>query len=45
MDSLMSPDNESMSNLTIYVLAESVDAYKAASGWSTYADKIQAIPA
>ena len=27
-----------------YVPAESVDAYKAASGWSTYASKIQAIP-
>ena len=31
-------------NLTIYVPAESVDTYKAASGWSDYADKIQAIP-
>jgi len=29
----------------IYVPAESVDAYKAASGWSTYASRIQAIPA
>ena len=28
----------------IYVPAESVDAYKAAAGWSTYADKIQAAP-
>lgn len=28
----------------IYVPASSVDAYKAASGWSTYADSIQAIP-
>lgn len=28
----------------IYVPAESVDAYKAASGWSSYASKIQAIP-
>ena len=28
---------------TIYVPAESVDKYKAASGWSDYADKIQAI--
>lgn len=28
----------------IYVPAESVDAYKAASGWSEYADRIQAIP-
>ena len=32
------------SNLVIYVPAESVDAYKAATKWSTYADKIQAIP-
>lgn len=32
------------SNLMIYVPAESVDAYKAATGWSTYASKIQAIP-
>ena len=30
-------------NLVIYVPAESVDAYKAASGWSEFADKIQAI--
>ena len=29
------------SNFTIYVPAESVDAYKAASGWSDYASKIQ----
>lgn len=28
----------------IYVPAESVDAYKAASGWSSYASRIQAIP-
>ena len=28
----------------IYVPAGSVDAYKAATGWSTYADLIQAIP-
>lgn len=28
----------------IYVPAQSVEAYKAASGWSTYASKIQAIP-
>ena len=28
----------------IYVPASSVDAYKAASGWSSYASKIQAIP-
>lgn len=31
-------------NLVIYVPSDSVDAYKAASGWSTYASKIQAIP-
>ena len=31
-------------SLVIYVPAESVDAYKAATNWSTYADKIQAIP-
>ena len=31
-------------NLVIYVPAESVDAYKAATNWSTYADRIQAIP-
>lgn len=30
--------------LVIYVPAESVDAYKSASGWSNYASKIQAIP-
>ena len=29
---------------TIYVPSESVNAYKAASGWSTYASQIQAIP-
>lgn len=28
----------------IYVPAESVDAYKAATNWSAYADRIQAIP-
>ena len=28
----------------IYVPAESVEAYKAASGWSAYASRIQAIP-
>lgn len=28
----------------IYVPAESVETYKAASGWSTYASRIQAIP-
>lgn len=29
----------------IYVPSKSVDAYKAATGWSVFADKIQAIPA
>lgn len=29
---------------TIYVPSESVEAYKSASNWSTYASKIQAIP-
>lgn len=33
-----------MTSITIYVPAASVNAYKAASGWSRYADKIQAIP-
>lgn len=32
------------STMNIYVPSESVDAYKAASGWSRYANKIQAIP-
>ena len=31
-------------NLVIYVPAGSVDTYKSASGWSTYASRIQAIP-
>lgn len=31
-------------NCPIYVPAQSVEAYKGASGWSTYADRIQAIP-
>ena len=31
-------------NCPIYVPPESVDAYKAASGWSKYASRIQAIP-
>ena len=31
-------------NCPIYVPPESVDAYKAASGWSNYASRIQAIP-
>ena len=33
-----------LKNIVIYVPAESVDAYKSASGWSEYASKIQAIP-
>lgn len=32
------------SSMVIYVPAESVETYKAASVWSTYASKIQAIP-
>ena len=32
------------STCPIYVPAESVEAYKTASGWSTYASRIQAIP-
>ena len=32
-------------NCPILVPAESVEAYKAATNWSTYADRIQAIPA
>ncbi len=31
-------------NCPIYVPAESVSTYQSASGWSTYADRIQAIP-
>jgi len=31
-------------NLVIYVPAESVNAYKTATNWSTYASRIQAIP-
>ena len=34
----------STNNCPIYVPAESVEAYKAASGWSSYASQIQAIP-
>ena len=34
----------STNNYPIYVPAESVNAYKSASGWSTYASRIQAIP-
>lgn len=32
------------SNCPIYVPAQSVETYKTASGWSTYASRIQAIP-
>ena len=35
---------DNTNNCPIYVPAESVDAYKAATNWSTYADRIQAIP-
>lgn len=35
---------DNTNNCPIYVPAASVDAYKAASGWSTYASRIQAIP-
>ena len=35
--------NRTPSTMIIYVPAESVDAYKAATNWSNYADKIQAI--
>jgi hypothetical protein len=31
-------------NCPIYVPSASVNAYKSASGWSTYASRIQAIP-
>ena len=34
----------STNNCPIYVPAQSVDAYKTASGWSTYASRITAIP-
>ena len=34
---------DSTNNCPIYVPAESVDAYKTASGWSSYADRIQSI--
>jgi hypothetical protein len=36
--------NVTSAYLTIYVPASSVDAYKNPTNWSTYADKIQAIP-
>ena len=35
---------DSTNNCPIYVPPESVDAYKAASGWSDYKSRIQAIP-
>ena len=35
---------DSTNNCPIYVPPESVDTYKAASGWSNYASRIQAIP-
>lgn len=35
---------DSTNNCPIYVPASSVDTYKAASGWSTYASRIVAIP-
>ena len=37
--------NSSHSDLVIYVPAGSVSAYQSATNWSTYADRIQAIPA
>ena len=37
--------NSTSANLVIYVPAESVETYKAANNWSTYASRIQAIPA
>ena len=36
---------EETNNCPIYVPAESVDAYKTATNWSSYASRIQAIPA
>ena len=36
--------DDTSASLVIYVPAASVEAYKAATNWSTYADKIQAIP-
>ena len=35
---------DNANNCPIYVPAESVDAYKTATNWSAYADRIQAIP-
>ncbi len=40
----MSVDPFNYNYITIYVPAESVDTYKAASGWSRYASKIQPMP-
>lgn len=39
------PFDSSVESFAIYVPAESVDTYKAASGWSSFASIIQAIPA
>ena len=36
--------SDTSGNLVIYVPSSSVGTYKAASGWSTYASRIQAIP-
>ena len=35
---------DNTNNCPIYVPAESVNAYKAANGWTTYSSRIQAIP-
>ena len=43
-DEETSGDSPANSNLVIYVPAASVAAYQAASGWSAYASRIQAIP-
>lgn len=42
--SLGSSAFESTNNCPIYVPAESLDAYKTATNWKTYASRIQAIP-
>ena len=42
--SLGSSAFNNMNNCPIYVPSASVDAYKAATNWSTYASRIQAIP-
>ena len=36
-------ENADTSNLKIYVPDDSVEAYKQASGWATYADKIHPV--